>query len=117
MQIAQMSIQAQTQIAQQKDAADKAKLAQDGQLKQAALQQAAQLAQQKLADGQQARQAELTTEQIRQQAEDQRTMDDIQARVHMNDSDNETAMRLAAAEIASGEKVAVSTGTGINPGS
>jgi len=28
-----------------------------------------------------------------------------------------TAMRLAAAEIASGEKVSVSTGTGINPGS
>jgi hypothetical protein len=34
----------------------------------------------------------------------------------MNSDDNATAMRLAAAEIASGEKVAVSTGTGINPG-
>jgi hypothetical protein len=33
----------------------------------------------------------------------------------MNFADNQTAMRLAAAEIASGEKVAVSTGTGINP--
>jgi len=33
----------------------------------------------------------------------------------MNASDNETAMLLAAAEIQSGEKVSVSTGTGINP--
>jgi hypothetical protein len=33
----------------------------------------------------------------------------------MNAQDNETAMQLAAAEIASGEKFAVSTGTGINP--
>jgi hypothetical protein len=34
----------------------------------------------------------------------------------MNTADNDTAMRLAAAEIATGEKFAVSTGTGINPG-
>jgi hypothetical protein len=33
----------------------------------------------------------------------------------MNDSDNQTARDLAAMEIASGERVAVSTGTGINP--
>jgi hypothetical protein len=33
----------------------------------------------------------------------------------MNTSDNETAMRLAAAEIASGERISVSTGTGVNP--
>jgi hypothetical protein len=33
----------------------------------------------------------------------------------MNTADNDTAMMLAAAEIASGQKVAVSTGTGINP--
>jgi hypothetical protein len=32
----------------------------------------------------------------------------------MNDSDNATAMRLAAAEISTGEKIAVSTGTGID---
>jgi hypothetical protein len=35
--------------------------------------------------------------------------------MQMNTEDNRTAMELAAAEIASGEKVAVSTGTGINP--
>jgi hypothetical protein len=33
----------------------------------------------------------------------------------MNTADNMTALKIAAAEIASGEKVAVSTGTGINP--
>ena len=35
----------------------------------------------------------------------------------MNTGDNQTAMQLAQAEIMSGDKVAVSTGTGINPGS
>jgi hypothetical protein len=33
----------------------------------------------------------------------------------MNSADNDTAKLLAAAEIASGEKVSYSTGTGINP--
>ena len=33
----------------------------------------------------------------------------------MNTQDNATAMQLAAAEIATGERVAVETGTGINP--
>jgi hypothetical protein len=55
-------------------------------------------------------------EQLRQMAESQRTEAEISARLQMNSDDNATAMRLAAAEIASGEKVAVSTGTGINPG-
>jgi hypothetical protein len=50
-----------------------------------------------------------------QQAEDARKAADLQARLTMNDSDNATAMQLAAAEITSGERVAFSTGTGINP--
>jgi len=33
----------------------------------------------------------------------------------MNTSDNDTAKLLAAAELATGERVSVSTGTGINP--
>jgi hypothetical protein len=33
----------------------------------------------------------------------------------MNTADNDTAKLLAAAEMATGEKVRVSTGTGINP--
>jgi hypothetical protein len=58
---------------------------------------------------------ELNREQMRQQAENERTAAEIEARVAMNTADNDTAMMLAAAEIASGQKVAVSTGTGINP--
>jgi hypothetical protein len=116
MQVAQLGAQTQMQLAQQRDAADKAKLEQDGQIKQATMQQSAQIAQQKSADDREARQLAMATEQLRQQAEDARTQADLQARIHMNDSDNETAMRLAAAEIASGEKVSFSTGSGINPG-
>jgi len=116
MQVAQLNAQTQTQLAQQRQASDQAKLAQDAQLKGAALQQDAQLEQAKLAADQQDTQARFATEQMRQRAEDERTMAELQARMQMNDADNNTAMRLAAAEIASGEKVAVSTGTGINPG-
>jgi hypothetical protein len=54
-------------------------------------------------------------QQQREQAEDARTVAELNARMQMNTEDNRTAMELAAAEIASGEKVAVSTGTGINP--
>jgi len=60
-------------------------------------------------------QARIQIEQQQQQAEDARKAAELQARMSMNSQDNETAMQLAAAEIASGEKIAVSTGTGINP--
>ena len=40
---------------------------------------------------------------------------ELQARLSMNEADNMTALKLAELEIASGEKFAVSTGTGINP--
>jgi hypothetical protein len=60
-------------------------------------------------------QVRLQIEQQRQMAEDARKQADLQARLTMNDSDNATAMQLAAAEITSGERVAFSTGTGINP--
>ena len=50
-----------------------------------------------------------------QQSEDARKAAELQARIAMNTADNTTAMELATAEIASGERVAVSTGTGINP--
>jgi hypothetical protein len=60
-------------------------------------------------------QAKVAIEQQKQQGEDQRTMAEIQARLAMNSQDNQTAMALAQAEIQSGERFAVSTGTGINP--
>ena len=104
MQIAQINAQVQGQALQQRAQSDQARLAQQ-----------AQIEQQKLADRQQDRQEKLQQEQLRQMAEDQRTAADLQVRERMNTADNQTAMHLAAAEIASGEKVAVSTGTGINP--
>jgi hypothetical protein len=60
-------------------------------------------------------QIEMQLEQMRQDREDQRKNAELNARMTMNMQDNQTAMQLAAAEIASGEKIAVSTGTGINP--
>lgn len=53
--------------------------------------------------------------QLREENANARNTESNEARVFMNTSDNETAKQLAAAEIASGEKVSVSTGTGINP--
>lgn len=47
--------------------------------------------------------------------EDERTRAEIAARIAMNTQDNDTAKELVAVEIASGEKTALSTGTGINP--
>jgi hypothetical protein len=90
--------QQQMQLDMQKLQADQQTEAQNIQLKQAEMQQQLQL------------------EQMQQQAEDARKSAELQARLAMNTDDNRTAMELAAAEIASGERVAVSTGTGINPG-
>ena len=52
---------------------------------------------------------------MREENANARNTESNEARIFMNTSDNETAKQLAAAEIASGEKVSVSTGTGINP--
>ena len=60
-------------------------------------------------------QAELQREQIQQQGEDRRTQAEIDARLAMNESDNQTAKQLAALEVQSGDKIALSTGHGINP--
>ncbi len=112
MQIAQLNAQVQQLALQQRAQTDAARL----QLEQQKAVQNAQADAAALADKQQARAQDLQREQLRQVAESQRTAAEIDARLQMNDSDNATAMRLAAAEIASGEKIAVSTGTGINPG-
>ena len=115
LQVAQMNSQLQGQALQQRAQSDQAKLQQQTQLGQAKLQQDAQSEQAKLA----AKQAELSQnaqlEQLRQMAESQRDATDMQTRERMNTADNDTAKMLAAAEIQSGEKVRVSTGTGINP--
>jgi hypothetical protein len=52
---------------------------------------------------------------MKQMAENERTAAEIAGRERMNNADNDTAKLLAAAEMATGERVAVSTGSGINP--
>lgn len=58
---------------------------------------------------------DMQTELLRQDREDARKQAELTARLQMNQEDNATAKDLAAAEILSGNKVDVSTGTGINP--
>jgi hypothetical protein len=107
--------QAAMQAAQMQNQTAQAKLQQDGQK----AQQDAQLKQTKLQSDQQAQaaklQQELTLEQQKEQAADNRAVAEMQARMQMNTEDNRTALELANAEIASGQKFPVSTGTGINP--
>ena len=112
MQIAQLNAQVQQLALQQRTQTDQARL----QLEQQKAVQKAQTDAAGLEDKQQSRAEDMQREQLRQMAESQRTEAEIASRLQMNSDDNATAMRLAAAEIASGEKVAVSTGTGINPG-
>ena len=107
-QVQQAKMQQDAALAQAKLQADGQKAAQSAQVQQAKMQQDAQL---KAA----AMQQEQALQQQREMAEDQRTAAELNARMQMNTEDNRTALELAAAEIASGEKVAVSTGTGINP--
>jgi hypothetical protein len=111
MQIAQLNAQIQQAALQQRAQADAARL----QTEQARLQQAAQLKQVELADKQAARSADLEREKMRQDSEDQRTAIETSAKIAMNTADNQTALSIAAAEVQSGEKIGVSTGTGINP--
>jgi hypothetical protein len=112
MQIAQLNAQMQGQALQQRAQVDQARI----QLDQQKLQLQRQNDAAKLTDQQQARAEKLQAEQFRQMAESQRTAAEVAARERMNTADNDTAKLLAAAEMATGEKVAVSTGTGINPG-
>lgn len=115
MQIEQMRMQNNAQEAQMRMQAD----AQEAQARMALDQQQMQFAAQKAQQDAQMDAAELQARvQIaaqQQQAEDARKAAELQARLTMNADDNRTAMELAAAEIASGEQIAVSTGTGINP--
>lgn len=104
MQVAQLNAQLQEKLAGQKMQLEQAKL----QASQARAQQEGQLAAQRP-------QTDMQREMLRQEAQNQRTMAEIKARYEMNRQDNDTAMRIVSAEIQSGEKSALSTGTGINP--
>lgn len=77
------------------------------------------LAAQKIQQAQQANAADnqndIQVEQMRQAGEDRRKMADLEARLRINAEDNATAATIAAAEINSGERVAVSSGKGSGP--
>jgi hypothetical protein len=107
-QAAMQAAQMQNQTAQAKLQQDGQKAQQDAQLKQAKLQSDTQTQAAKL-------QQQMALQQQKEQAEDQRTVAELQARMQMNTEDNRTAIELATAEITSGQKFSVSTGTGINP--
>lgn len=109
MQFKQIDLQQRMQLEQAKLQIEQAKLQQGTQ----AQQMEAQLAMQEQLRNLQAQQQ---LEQFKQAQENQRTTETNQVREQMNAADNDTAMRLASAEILSGEKIAFSTGTGINPG-
>lgn len=108
-------LQAQTQR-------DQAQMQIEGQKMQAQMQLEGQKMQAQVAQDQveqqlqaQKLQIEQQLEQMRQDREDARKAAELNARMTMNQQDNQTAMQLAQAEIMSGERIAVSTGTGINP--
>lgn len=94
----------------------------NAQVQQAALQQRAQTDQARISIDQQkiqqAAQEKQNQQSIDLQKEQMRVQSDAMAnavRERMNTADNETAMKIAAAEIAAGHRSALSTGTGINP--
>jgi hypothetical protein len=111
LQIAQMNAQIQGEALKQNTATAQGRL----QIDQQRLQQQGQIEQVKLAMQKQKNAEDKALEQMKQQQSDKRAAESDASRERMNSSDNETAMILAAAEISSGERVAVSTGTGINP--
>jgi hypothetical protein len=104
-----------TEIAKQevarKQAADQANMA----VKQAELADRQEARQMAMANDAQRAQIEMAREQARQQGEDMRNRDDNETKIFVNAEDNQTAKQLAALEVQSGEKIAYSTGTGINP--
>ena len=106
------SVQVAMAETQRRAAADQQK----GQLDAQKLQLTAQKDQQDSQLEMQKLQAEMARENLIQQREDARKAAELLARRQMNTQDNATAMELAKLETISGEKFAVSTGTGINPG-
>ena len=115
MQMEQVKMQANMQLEQAKMQADVQRDQQRAQLEGQKMQADGLLEQQRMQLEAAKAQIDMQLEQMRQDREDQRKKADLDARIAMNLQDNQTAMQLAAAEIASGERFDVSTGTGINP--
>ncbi len=107
--------QAQMQIDGQRAQVDAQNAAQRAQLEGQKMQADAAKSQAEMQLQAQKLQIEQQLEQMKQDREDGRKSAELNARMTMNQQDNQTAMQLAQAEIMSGERIAVSTGTGINP--
>jgi hypothetical protein len=104
-------VQAQMAEVQRKATADQANL----QVKQAELQLAAAKLQREEAQMQQRQQDNMQREAIKQDRLDKRQAAELEVKLVTNREDNDTAKQIAAMEAITGEKVGVSTGTGINP--
>jgi hypothetical protein len=115
MQMEQVKMQANMQLEQAKMQADLQRDQQRAQIEGQKMQADGQLEQQRMQLEAAKAQIDMQLEQMKQDREDQRKKAELDARMAMNMQDNQTAMQLAAAEIASGERFDVSTGTGINP--
>jgi hypothetical protein len=109
LQAQQIQMRAQTDA--QRIQIEGAKAQQQAQTDQAKLQ----LDQAKLQLDAQQEQARLAGDMAVEQQENQRKQAEMQVRQAMNTQDNLTAMELAKLELETGERFAVSTGTGINP--
>jgi hypothetical protein len=120
------AVEVQKQMIQQRAASDQMKIEANQQHDQLQAQQAQQkleadaLEQQQkdaAAERKQARQeqVDILLETLRQDREDQRKQAEIAAKLQVNADDNETAKQLAAAEILSGERLAMTTSNNINP--
>jgi len=96
---------------ERKTAADQAKM----QIETQKLQMQQQTEAQRLQTEIQRLQNELEREKMREQAALAKADMEIEAKLRMNAEDNQTAKQLAALEVQSGEKIALSTGHGINP--
>ena len=102
---------AQMAETQRKAAADQASL----QVKQAELQLEQAKAAQAAAETAQRQSDNLKREMIKQDRLDNRQAAELEVKMATNREDNDTAKQIAAMEAITGEKVGVSTGTGINP--
>jgi len=87
----------------------------NAQTKQSELQLSAQKLQINQAEQAQKMQQAAQREVLKQDRLDQRQRAELEVKLITNREDNQTAKEIAAAEVISGEKVGVSTGTGINP--
>ena len=115
LQAQQQRDQAQMQLEGQRAQLDAQTAAQRAQLDAQKMQADAMKTQAEMQLEMQKLQIEQQLEQMKQDREDARKSAELNARMTMNQQDNQTAMQLAQAEIVSGERIAVSTGTGINP--